>query len=99
MMEILNEVISGNITYTNGDYRIQGDYKINPNTKKVDSMNVSIYKDETYSGNVNVYTDNNGELTSNYNNMLKIEISPIDDEITLIIQELEVKYNTLSLSL
>lgn len=99
MIEVLNEVISGNITYTNGDYRIQGDYKINPNTKKVDSINVSIYKDEIHSGNVNVYIDNDGELTSNYNNMLKTEISPIDDEITLMIQELEVRYNTLSLSL
>lgn len=99
MIEVLNEVISGNITYTNGDYKIQGDYKINPNTKKVDSINVSIYKDEIYSGNVNVYTDNDGELTSNYNNMLKTEISPIDDEITLMIQELQIRYNTLSLSL
>ena len=64
MVEITNETIGGNVSYTNGEYRITGDYRVNPKIKNVETMNVSVYKNEQYSGNVNVYT--NGEEQNTY---------------------------------
>ena len=97
MVEITNETIGGNVSYTNGEYRITGDYRVNPKIKNVETMNVSVYKNEQYSGNVNVYT-NGEERQVNYNNMNQDDVAEISVEITTLIGELEQKYNSVTLT-
>lgn len=60
-------------------------------------MNVSVYKNEQYSGNVNVYT-NGEERQVNYNNMNQDDVAEISVEITTLIGELEQKYNSVTLT-
>lgn len=98
MITITNETIGGNVEYTNGEYRITGDYRINPTTKKLDTLNVSVNKTDAYAGNVNAYK--NGEyLSYNYNNMKQEDVTAVADEITSLVGELEAKYSAKTLSL
>lgn len=97
MITITNETIGGNVSYTNGEYRMTGDYRIGPSTKKIETLNVSVTKSEVYSGNVNAYK-NGDELQYNYNNMKQEEVSDIANEITSLVGEIEAKYSNISLS-
>ena len=98
MVEITNETIGGNVSYKNGEYKITGDYRVNPKKKNVETMNVSVYKNEQYSGNVNVYT-NGEERQVNYNNMNQDDVALISSEISSCISEIEERYSSVSLSI
>lgn len=98
MIEITNETIGGNVSYTNGEYRIQGDYRVNPETKKVDTLNVSVNRNEAYAGNVNIYT-NGTEQQVNYNSMKQSDVALISSEISSCISEIEERYSSVSLSI
>lgn len=98
MITITNETIGGNVEYTNGEYRITGDYRINPTTKNLDTLNVSVNKTDAYAGNVNAYK-NGEELSYNYNNMKQKDVTAVADEITSLVGELEAKYSAKTLSL
>lgn len=97
MIEITNETIGGNVSYTNGEYRIQGDYRVNPETKKIETMNVSVNKNDTYAGNVNVYT-NGTDQQVNYNSMKQSDVAEVSNEITSLISELESRYSSVTLT-
>ena len=97
MIEITNETIGGNVSYTNGEYRIQGDYRVNTGTKKVYTLNVSVVKNDNNAGNVNVYT-NNSERKANYNDMRQEDVDEVSTQITAIIGELEQKYSDVTLT-
>lgn len=96
MIEITNETIGGNVSYTNGEYRTQGDYRVNPETKKVDTLNVSVNRNEAYAGNVNIYT-NGTEQQVNYNSMKQSDVAEVSTEITALIGELENRYSSVTL--
>lgn len=98
MIEITNETIGGNVSYTNGEYRIQGDYRVNPETNKVDTLNVSVNRNEAYAGNVNIYT-NGTEQQVNYNSMKQDDVALISSEISSCISEIEERYSSVSLSI
>lgn len=97
MITITNEMVCGNIAYKNGDYKINGDYRVNPTTKKLDTLNVSVNKTDAYAGNVNAYK-NGEELSYNYNNMKQDEVTAVADEITALVSELETKYSSMTLT-
>lgn len=98
MITVTNETIGGNVEYTNGEYRITGDYRINPTTKKLDTLNVSINKSEVYAGNVNAYQSGD-ELQYNYNNMKQENVANVSVEITSLVTELETRYSGKTLSI
>lgn len=95
MIEITNEMIAGNISYTNGNYRMDGDYRVNPSTHKVEVMNVSVMKSDEPVGSVNAYM--NGELLCNYNGMIQSSVSEVSVEISALIQEIENRYSGISI--
>lgn len=97
MITVTNETIGGNVEYTNGEYRITGDYRINPTTKKLDTLNVSINKSEVYAGNVNAYQSGD-ELQYNYNNMKQENVANVSVEITSLVTEIEERYSSVSLT-
>lgn len=97
MITVTNEMICGNVEYTNGDYRITGDYRVSPKTKKLTSLNVSVNKAEQYAGNVNAY-ENGDTLSYNYNSMKQEEVSSVATEITALVSELESKYSSMALT-
>lgn len=97
MITVTNETIGGNVEYTNGEYRITGDYRINPTTKKLDTLNVSINKSEVYAGNVNAYQSGD-ELQYNYNNMKQENVAAVSVEISSLVSELEFRYSEKTLS-
>jgi hypothetical protein len=97
MITVTNETIGGNVEYTNGEYRITGDYRINPTTKKLDTLNVSINKSEVYAGNVNAYQSGD-ELQYNYNNMKQENVAAVSVEISSLVSELESRYSEKTLS-
>lgn len=98
MITITNEMICGNIAYENGEYRINGDYRVDPNTKKLNTLNVSVNKADAYAGSVNAY-QNGEQLAYNYNNMKQENATAVADEITSLVGELEAKYSAKTLSL
>ena len=98
MITVTNEMICGNVEYTNGDYRITGDYRVSPKTKKLTSLNVSVNKGEQYAGNVNAY-ENGEELAYNYNGMKQEDVAGVSVEITELVAELETKYETMNMNL
>lgn len=97
MITVTNEMICGNVEYTNGDYRITGDYRISPRTKKLTSLNVSVNKAEQYAGNVNAY-ENGDTLSYNYNSMKQEEVANVSVEITDLVAKLENKYSSAALT-
>lgn len=97
MITITNEMICGNIAYENGEYRISGDYKIAPDTKKLNTLNISVTKNNVFFGNANVYRSGD-ELGCNYNDMKQDYASDIADEITALVSELEAKYSSMALT-
>lgn len=97
MITVTNETIGGNVEYTNGEYRITGDYRINPTTNKLDTLNVSINKSEVYAGNVNAYQSGD-ELQYNYNNMKQENVAAVSVEISSLVSELESRYSEKTLS-
>lgn len=97
MTTITNEMICGNIAYENGEYKISGDYKVDPSTKKLNALNVSINKSDAYVGNVNTY-QNGEELVYNYNGMKQEDVTLIAEQITTLITELESKYANMTLT-
>lgn len=98
MITITNEMVCGNIAYENGEYKINGDYRIDPNTKKLNTLNVSVNKTEGYAGSVNAY-QNGEQLAYNYNNMKQEDVTAVATEITSLVGELEAKYSAKTLSL
>lgn len=97
MITITNEMVCGNIAYENGDYKINGDYRVNPTTKKLNTLNVSVNKSDTYAGNVNAY-QNGDELAYNYNGMKQEDVTLVANEITSLVTELEAKYTSVALT-
>lgn len=97
MITVINEMICGNVEYTNGDYRITGDYRISPKTKKLTSLNVGVNKGVQYAGNVNAY-ESGEELTYNYNNMKQEDVAGVSVEITAVVTELESKYDSIAVT-
>lgn len=97
MITITNEMLCGNIAYKNGDYKINGDYRVNPTTKKLNTLNVSVNKSDTYAGNVNAY-QNGDELSYNYSSMKQEDVTLVAEEITSLVTELEAKYASMSQS-
>lgn len=95
MITITNEMVCGNIAYENGDYRITGDYRVDPKTKKLNTLNVSVNKSDTYAGNVNAY-HNGEEISYNYNNMKQEYVTLVAEEITSLVTELEAKYSSIT---
>lgn len=93
MITITNEMVCGNIAYENGDYRITGDYRVDPTTKKLNTLNVSVNKANEYAGNVNAY-QNGEELAYNYNGMKQEDVTLVAGEITSLVTELETKYSS-----
>lgn len=97
MITITNEMVCGNIAYQNGDYKINGDYRVNPTTKKLTTLNVSVNKSDTYAGNVNAY-QNGEEISYNYNGMKQEDVTLVANEITSLVTELEAKYSSMTLT-
>lgn len=97
MITITNEMVCGNIAYENGDYRITGDYRVDPKTKKLNTLNVSVNKANEYAGNVNAYQSGE-ELAYNYNNMKQEYVTLVAEEITSLVTELEAKYTSMALT-
>lgn len=97
MITVTNEMICGNVEYANGDYRITGDYRVSPRTKKLTSLNVSVNKAEQYAGNVNAY-ENGEELAYNYNGMKQEDVAGVSVEITAVVTELESKYDSIAVT-
>lgn len=93
MITITNEMVCGNIAYENGSYKINGDYRVDPNTKKLNTLNVSVNKSDTYAGNVNAY-QNGEEISYNYNGMKQEDVTLVANEITNLVTELEAKYSS-----
>lgn len=98
MITITNEMVCGNVAYENGEYKINGDYRVDPNTKKLNTLNVSVNKTDGYAGSVNAY-QNGEQLAYNYNNMKQEEVTLVAEEITNLVTELEAKYSAKTLSL
>ena len=98
MITITNEMVCGNVAYENGEYKINGDYRVDPNTKKLNTLNVSVNKTDGYAGSVNAY-QNGEQLAYNYNNMKQEDVAAVADEITSLVGELEAKYSAKTLSL
>ena len=97
MITITNEMVCGNVAYENGEYKINGDYRVNPTTKKLNTLNVSVNKSDTYAGNVNAY-QNGEEISYNYNNMKQEDVTLVANEITSLVTELEAKYSSTALT-
>lgn len=97
MITITNEMVCGNIAYENGSYKINGDYRVNPTTKKLNTLNVSVNKSDTYAGNVNAY-QNGEEIAYNYNGMKQEDVTLVANEITALVSELEAKYASMALT-
>ena len=97
MITIANEMVCGNIAYENNGYKINGDYRVDPATKKTTALNVSVNKGESYSGTVNAY-QNGQELSYNYNSMKQEDVSGVAAEITSLVTELEAKYQSIVLT-
>ena len=93
MITITNEMVCGNVAYENGEYKINGDYRVDPNTKKLNTLNVSVNKSDTYAGNVNAY-QNGEEIAYNYNGMKQEDVTLVANEITNLVTELEAKYSS-----
>lgn len=98
MITITNEMVCGNVAYESGEYKINGDYRVDPNTKKLNTLNVSVNKTDGYAGSVNAY-QNGEQLAYNYNNMKQEDVAAVADEITSLVGELEAKYSAKTLSL
>lgn len=97
MITITNEMVCGNIAYENGDYKINGDYKVSPTSKKINILNVSVNKSDMYAGNVNSY-QNGEELAYNYNGMKQEDVAAVANEISKLISELETRYTSIVLT-
>lgn len=93
MITITNEMVCGNVAYENESYKINGDYRVNPTTKKLNTLNVSVNKSDTYAGNVNAY-QNGEEIAYNYNDMKQEDVTLVANEITSLVTELEAKYSS-----
>lgn len=91
MITVTNEMVCGNIAYESGNYKMDGDYKVEPNTKKLNMLNVSITKNEIYSGSVNAYK-NGDELAYNYNSMKQEDVTSIATGVATIVSEIEGRY-------
>ena len=97
MITITNEMVCGNVAYESGEYKINGDYRVDPNTKKLNTLNVSVNKSDTYAGNVNAY-QNGEEIAYNYNGMKQEDVTLVANEITNLVTELEAKYSSTALT-
>lgn len=89
MVEITNRSNSGEVKYTDANYEMAGDFRQEPSTNDVISLNLSVNKKEDgYMGNVNGYMEN-GELKFNMNQIPFTEMGAIATAITNCINEIK----------
>lgn len=89
MVEITNRSNSGEVKYTDAIYEMTGDFRQDPTSKKIISLNLSANKiDNGYMGNVNAFMES-GELKLNMNSVPVTEMSGVASGVTNCIQEIE----------
>lgn len=89
MVEITNRSNSGEVKYTDANYEMAGDFRQEPLTNDVVTLNLSVNKKEDgYMGNVNGYMEN-GELKFNMNQIPLTEMGGIATAINNCINEIK----------
>lgn len=95
-MIITNERIAGNFSYENGEYKVSGDFKVNPETKKMETLNSSVLHENENIGTVNAYKSGD-EIRYNYNEMTQENVTPVASVIESLVSELEARYANVAL--
>lgn len=89
MVEITNRSNSGEVKYTDANYEMTGDFRQDPSTNNVITLNLSVNKiNDGFMGNVNGYMEN-GELKFNMNMIPFTEMAAIATAITNCINEIK----------
>lgn len=89
MVEITNRSNSGELKYTDANYEMAGDFRQEPSTNDVITLNLSVNKiNDGFMGNVNGYMEN-GELKFNMNQIPLAEMASIVTAIANCINEIK----------
>ena len=89
MVEITNRSNSGELKYTDANYEMAGDFRQDPSTNNVITLNLSVNKiNDGFMGNVNGYMEN-GELKFNMNQIPLAEMASIVTAIANRINEIK----------
>jgi len=89
MVEITNRSNSGELKYTDANYEMAGDFRQDPSTNNVITLNLSVNKiNDGFMGNVNGYMEN-GELKFNMNQIPLAEMASIVTAIANCINEIK----------
>lgn len=89
MVEITNRSNSGELKYTDANYEMAGDFRQDPSTNNVITLNLSVNKiNYGFMGNVNGYMEN-GELKFNMNKIPLAEMASIVTAIANCINEIK----------
>ncbi len=89
MVEITNRGITGDVKYTDANYEMTGDFRQEPSSKEITTLNLSATKkNDGEMGSVNAYTDGQ-ELKLNMNNIPFTEMAGIATAVTSCINEIK----------
>lgn len=89
MVEITNRSNSGELKYTDANYEMAGDFRQDPSTNNVITLNLIVNKiNDGFMGNVNGYMEN-GELKFNMNQIPLAEMASIVTAIANCINEIK----------
>lgn len=94
MITVTNETTCGKVEFSNENYKLNGDFKVEPKTGKVNMLNLSILRD-TNIGNVSVSMEN-GTLKFSYNRINQNDVEAVVASVNSIISELEAKYKPIT---
>lgn len=94
MITVTNELTCGKVEFLNENYKLSGDFKVEPKTGKINTLNLSIFGD-TNIGNVSASMEN-GTLKFSYNRIDQSNVERVVASVNSIVTELEAKYKPIT---